>query len=641
MKLRKEERGSLLAKFLSLFVSSTFIMSNLCFALPAANFAPNAVSVNPALQNSVDNLALPAGTTKILEQKEGFALLLKAKLGAAYDQPEVQRIMDMWTDNIAGTGRDDLIAEIQKLIASAGITVTGNNISMDDEVIAQIQDGKFALTKSGDAAVETLAKLVGTNEANVGKYMETVDGKEQSNPTKLAALANALRLSAEKSTPKQIAKNAEAINYWEQQVNANLSQDAAAQAREQALIEDVRELNDAGNLVFGSAQVKGAVQYSVANMIIGAKATPSQMTLPLQFKEESIENLANLIAHEAGEALLPNMDHSQRIEQQEGIFGKKTNEDLRTALLGVINDGLAANERETAQAGVSINKNLLSAASDSTEDQEAARKLMIKNQPDQEDEIRSADGKGLLEGLQSKMQEQLTGIRTTYSTAMDNVAGVYQGNIHSELAEEGMEAAVILNQAASTLSEGNVLGYTAGDLACMPQLNSSGEIVLVPGQALLGLESILANDSVEQGAVHIIAQNQAEAKMVNAMLAELAAAGKGVFQQKIIITTGNESDIDLGEGQQLSVLYVDEARIENNIDNVYYLQVTQSLAENPGLNGLNLALAAIARQSNIAGLTELGENAFQVSGDDFVVSGEAGDKLRMDFLEAVRAFTKA
>jgi hypothetical protein len=147
--------GCMLKKVFSVLVICSFMLTNVCFAMPSA------AQVNAAVDNMALKSFLQTGDIAELNaQREGFTALLNEYTQGTYDQAATQEILDMWAANLQSADVDTRVAAAQKL-GLPGITVDANGTVNIDIVAGQssVATSPANVKKLNDLAAEKIDAL--------------------------------------------------------------------------------------------------------------------------------------------------------------------------------------------------------------------------------------------------------------------------------------------------------------------------------------------------------------------------------------------------------------------------------------------------------------------------------------------------
>lgn len=364
--------GSVMARFVALWVVCSFIFSSVSFAMPAASIQPELVD-NMALESFLAN-PTQENFEKLQTSRQGFKALLDVLGKTEFTDKDKAELNKMWVDNYKGTG--GLQETLEALLAAENFEIKGNDILIKDaegkptKSFGRISDVRIEFV---NGLTSQIAKMIQRDEK--GSRVAQAEGinpktgrpfaSEQEKEDLLRELsAQQAATAKEPATDEDKEIFEQAISKWEAQNetayqanNITEEQYNAAKIR----IAQMRAKNERGNLRFGDAVVLSETVFvlhqnpDVENPDVPAifarqmkdKANPASKHLPQLVDHESVIE-KGLAGHD--KQLAPD-------GEQRKTWGNAAVDTAGPAMRdGIINTKLAEQKKQEAEIEVSFEK---------------------------------------------------------------------------------------------------------------------------------------------------------------------------------------------------------------------------------------------------------------------------------------------
>ncbi|MBU4304576.1 MAG: hypothetical protein KJ893_02970 [Candidatus Omnitrophica bacterium] len=619
-------------KVLSFTVLCTFIISNVCYAVPAIGSVSIAQpNVKAGLKNSVDNMALRSflqtGAVGELEgNKAAFASMLQLLTTQTYTEEKVTEIINMWRSNLA-----------EGKLASAADRLTAVREVLKNNVEFNEATGDVRVTRNGELFVE-----VANGKVNVGTDVtQGNSGKAESQEKKEALIKEAL-LSENLATLSMEEKEVE-LNKLRTVLDkavAMYEEDTANGIKEEDRIGISREFAERMNSAVAAKdiQLMGTVAYDENNYIT------SHSNPEANFLNRDLTDRTDMLAHEVLEGM--GFNDKQILGIQMKIHGIRNAEERKTG-----NNPMAQTRSESlASVAKTLEAKAAAAETPAKDDIEVDRSLLKATGAAAEQRAMEISMEACPEGSVARTNLELAGpagaliaLKTLLGDKLAKLVGQFKGFIDSLVLKASNEAKVavqdIVTKAAEYIGQGNRIAFVK-NMMFKEEKNTKGEVMMVPRFGAAMIFKVVSMISTEHEGIINITNAGTQAEMIRDTLETLYPE----LGKKVRVYEGKEGSIldELnGDATKLRVLYINENDIDN-ISGVAYIKSTIM----DRVNGLKVLFTVLAPNLNTLSnqeqeaLTQLQDGRFELKNVEVAVDSDY-KAMEADFLKAVKVALQA
>jgi len=310
-KLGKTKGGSMYKKILSVLVIGSFVLSNVCFAMPVASMQAEAVD-NMALQNFLQN-PTPENFDKFKAERKNLAKYMDLLAKAGYKGEEVDSMRAMWAEIYKGPS--DLQGILQFLTSAeefeqvSGQEVVIRNAAGEEETFAVVGNQVTFAQGITQQVEKMLQRTEKGSRVAQAKGINPKTGQPFANEQEKEQLLTELSVkqaatATEKASAEDQAIFTQAIDQWEAQnelafKNGNITQGQYGDAK--IRIGQMRAKNAKGNLRFADAQVLSDTVFVLhQNPDVANPDEPAYFAREMKDATKEVsEHLAQLADHES------------------------------------------------------------------------------------------------------------------------------------------------------------------------------------------------------------------------------------------------------------------------------------------------------------------------------------------------------